>query len=167
MIQNLKSPRWWASRFVELAAAMAVAYMTINLIEYREAVRRDEVPSTDWFELRELYIPDHAQGSDPIMVYDRRIKQDHRGFWVAEVQRVNPNGRAGVFQNVCTGSGVADYDTTDVLGPDNTVNWSWFLGRPCRVGPGAYRVQLSRDMVVSGYPVKSQRTVSNIFHVTE
>jgi hypothetical protein len=167
MMDNLKDSRWWMSRFVELAAALAIGYMTIQLIEYREAVRRDEIPASDWFELRELYVPDHAQGSDPLMVYDRVIKEDHRGFWVAEVQKVKPDGRSGVFQNVCSGSGVAEYETTDVLGPDNAVSWSWFLGRPCRVQPGNYRILLSRDMVVPGYPVKSQRSVSNIFRITD
>ena len=70
-----------------------------------------------------------------------------------------------MFQNACSGSGVDDYDMGEVLGLDNTVNWSWFFGRPCRIGPGTYRVQLTRDMTKPGYPVKQMRGWSNTFYV--
>lgn len=156
---------WFLGRAMELSVALIVFYVAVTLYEYREALKRAEVPAEEWFTLNEIYVPDHERGSDPEMIYDRDIYVSHRGFWVAEVQRVNPDGREGVFQNFCTGSGVADYDVSDVLGADNTVTWSWFFGRPCAVPPGKYRIQLTRDMTLPDWPVKRTRSHSNIFEV--
>ncbi len=165
MTSRFPSFRWFVRRATEAFIALTLAYLTVHLIEYREAVKRADVPATDWFILDEIYVPDHDEGSDPTMVYARRILTDHRGFWVAEAQRVNPDGRQGVFQNVCSGSGLDDYDTTEVLGVGNTVSWSWFFGRPCRLPPGTYRIQLTRDMSKTGFPVKQTRDWSNTFHI--
>jgi len=165
VLTNLTSPRWWFSRLTELFVASALAYLTVNMIVYREALQKADIPATDWFVLQEIYVPDHVEGSNPGMIYDRLILESHRGFWVAEVQKVNPGGREGVFQNYCSGSGVDDYDIVDVLGPDGTVNWNWFFGRPCAVGPGTYRIQLTRDMTKPDFPVKQMRGWSNTFRV--
>lgn len=161
----ITQPRWWGARFTELFIAVALAYITINVIEYREAVSKANVPSEDWFVLNEVYVPDHVVGSNPNMIYDRDILIAHRGFWVAEAQSVSPDGREGLFKNACTGSGVDDYDPSDVLGPEDTVDWTWFFGRPCVIPPGTYRIQLTRDMTKPGYPVKQDRGFSNTFHV--
>lgn len=165
MLSNMKDPRWWGQRLIELAAAVALFYMSVALIEYREAVSKANVPAEDWFVVNEIYVPDHPVGSNPNMVYDRTILVGHRGFWIAEAQRISPDGREGLFENACTGSGVDDYDPSDVLGPDSTVDWTWFFGRPCVVPPGAYRIQLTRDMTKPGYPVKQDQNFSNTFHV--
>lgn len=167
MMSNLTDWRWWGSRLTEVVAAVALFYLTVSLIEYREAVRKAEVPSEEWFVLHEVFVPDHRVGSDPEVLYDRTILSDHRGFWIAEVQRVSPDGRDGVFQNACTGAGVAEYDMNEVLSLDNSVKWSWFFGRPCVIPPGTYRVQLTRDMVKPGWPVKQMRSWSNTFQVTK
>lgn len=161
----LMQPRWWGARITEVFIALALAYLTINMIEYREAVSKANVPASDWFELHEIYVPDHTVGSNPKMIYDRSILIGHRGFWVAEAQKVDPDGREGLFQNACTGSGVSDYDLDDALGPDNEVDWNWFFGRPCVIPPGTYRIQLTRDMTKPGYPAKQDRGYSNTFHV--
>jgi len=157
--------RWWVSRAVELSIALLVFYVAVTLYEYREALKRADVPPEAWFELAEIYVPDHDEGSNPDMIYDRAIYVAHRGFWVAEAQRVDPDGREGVFQNYCTGSGVADYDLDDVLGNDNEVTWEWFFGRPCTIPPGQYRIQLTRDMTIPDWPVKQTRHHSNVFTV--
>lgn len=166
MIQNLKSFRWWGARITEATVAFLLFYVTASLLEYREAMKRVDTPAEEWFVLTEIFVPNHTVGSDPEILYDREILIDHRGFWVAEVQRVDPDGRDGVFQNACIGSGVADYDRDEVLSPNKSVKWSWFFGRPCVVPPGQYRVQLTRDMVVPGWPVKKTRAWSNTFIVS-
>jgi len=86
---------------------------------------------------------------------------------VAEAQRVNPDGRFGVFETACTGTGVNDYGVEDVLGENNAVSWEWFFDRKCEVPPGQYRIQLTRDMRVPDYPVKQGRNWSNTFTVSE
>jgi len=157
--------KWFRARAVEVSMALFIAYLTVNLIEYREAIRRADIPPTDWFVLNEIFVPDHEAGSDPSILYDRTILSNHRGFWIAEAQRVNPDGRMGLFQNACSGSGLDDYDRGEVLPKGNSVRWSWFFGRPCAVEPGVYRVQLTRDMSKPGYPVKQMRAWSSTFTV--
>ena len=162
MMVKVSSWRWWGSRFTEAFIALALFYLSVNLIEYREAVRKADVPAEAWFVLDEIFVPDHEIGSDPGMIYGRRVLTDHRGFWVVEAQRVNPDGREGVFQHACSGSGVDDYDTEE---DPREVSWTWFFGRPCVVPPGTYRVQLTRDMTIPGYSVKQMRGWSNTFKV--
>ena len=146
--------------------ALVLLYVTTSLIEYRNAVARADVPASEWFEVSEIFVPDHRVGDNPEIVYDREIRVGHRGFWVVEVQKVSPGDRAGVFQTACTGSGVNDYDLDDVL-VDDTVSWSWFLGRPCRVAEGTYRIQLTRDMMIPDWPVKKTKDWSNTFKVSD
>lgn len=165
MRKHLTSWRWWMTRMGEIVIALALFYITVSLMEYRDAVSKADVPASDWFVLEEIYVPDHEVGSNPSMVYDRDILVDHRGFWVAEAQRINPDGQNGVFRNACSGSGVDDYDKDEVLGKDDAVSWEWFFGRPCTIPPGTYRIQLTRDMTKPGYPVKQMRGWSNTFHV--
>lgn len=164
---KVSSFRWWGSRFSEMFIALTLFYLSVNLIEYREAVRKANVPVDTWFVLDEIFVPDHEVGSNPGMIYGRQVLVNHRGFWVVEAQRVNPDGREGVFQHACSGSGVNDYDTDEVLGENGNVSWTWFFGRPCVIPPGTYRVQLTRDMAIPGYPVKQMRGWSNTFIVTE
>jgi len=167
MKPNWKHWTWWTSRLLEGTVAIALFYVSINLIEYRDAVQREDVPAEDWFVVNEIYVPDHPAGSDPMMVYDRDILSTHKGFWVVEAQIVEPAGRVGVFQNACSGSGTDEYDVNEVLSPNHEVKWSWFFGRPCTIPPGTYRILLSKDMTIPGYPVKSMKKTSNTFHVTE
>ena len=165
-IPNVKNWRWWGARLTEGFIALSLFYLSVNLIEYREAVKRDAVAPEEWYVLNEIFVPDHTVGTNPDMIYDHTILVDHRGFWVGEVQKVRPEGREGVFQNACSGSGVDDYEVNDVL-PDETVDWEWFFGRPCNVPAGQYRIQLTRDMSKPGYPVKQMRGWSNTFTVSE
>lgn len=165
-MSRLQRIGWWGQRLTEVVVAIFVAYIAITMIEYREAVQKDSVEPSDWFVVNEIYVPDHEVGSNPLMIYDREIRVPHLGFWVVEAQRINPDGREGVFQNACSGSGVSDYDLDEVLGRGNEVTWEWFFGRPCVIPPGTYRLLLTKDMTVPGYPVKQDRYVSNTFHVT-
>jgi len=155
---------FWASRGMETIAALAGAFLIINILEYRQAEQKANVPSTDWWVINDIYVPDHEVGTNPNMVYDRTIKVSHRGFWVVEAQRQNADGKGGVFGAACTGSGVNDYDPGEIIVED-TVEWGWFFGRPCTIPPGTYRLQLTKDMTKPGYPVKQSRDYSNTFRV--
>ena len=164
---RFRSIGWWVGRTFEISVALLVFYVAVTLIEYRESVAKTETPASEWFVLNELYVPDHKVGDDPLLVYDREILSDHKGFWIAEVQLVDAGGSDGLFQNICTGSGVNDYNMNETLGPDSEVHWTWFFGRPCVVPPGRYRIMLTRDMTKPDWPVKRHRDISNVFVVSE
>ena len=144
--------------------ALVLLQLFTTLIEIRRDGKMQSVEPDAWWEVNEIFVPDHVEGSNPEMVYDRTVREDHRGFWVAEVQRVVVGAKGTVFSQACTGSGVDDYETTDFI-PGNTVTWNWFLGRPCVVPPGEYRIQLTKDMTKPGWPVKQSRDLSNVFTV--
>lgn len=164
MIEKITKGSFWRARLIELSVALVVVYVSINLIEYREALSRAAVPASDWFVLREIYVPDHETGQNPSIIYDRTIVENHRGFWVAEAQRIDVESDSGVFENACTGSGISDYDVDEGF-LAGSVKWDWFFGRPCAIAPGVYRINLTRDMSRPGYPIKQTRSVSNTFTV--
>ncbi len=159
-----KTWKFWVSRAMETLIALGLAAFIITIWEYRDAEQRASIPASEWWIVNDIYVPDHEVGSNPDMIYDREILVAHRGFWVAEVQRQDPNQWKGVFFAACTGSGVNDYDVDEGI-PNDTVSWEWFFGRPCAVPPGTYRIQLTKDMTVPGYPVKQSKNYSNTFRV--
>lgn len=164
--RTVSSLRYWALRLAESLIAVGLAFVFITLMEYREDQRKLDIDAADWWQVNDIFVPDHEAGSNPNMIYDRTILHPHRGFWVVEAQRQNVDMQGGVFGAACTGSGVNDYDMEDVI-PGNTVTWAWFFGRPCAIPPGVYRLQLTKDMTVPDYPVKSARNFSNVFRVYE
>lgn len=153
---------WVWRRAFELAVAMTIVYVVTAGIEYREDRRKLSVEATDWFEVHELFVPDHAQGSDPLLFYDRTIKRPFTGLWVVEAQARDDEGR---YINVCSGNGLSDYEPEDRLPPEG-VRWTWFFDRECAIPPGTYRLAVVYDMRIAGYPMKRYRVRSNIFHVT-
>lgn len=161
---NLRSIRYWVERGTELMVAGAFAIMLMMFLDSREEQRKMEVPPSDWFLVNDIFVPDHEVGSNPLMIYDREIRDTHRGFWIVEAQRQSSQGDS-LFENTCSGSGVDHYDVADVL-PEEGVRWEWFFGRPCPVPPGVYRLELTKDMSKPGYPVKAiPPKYSNTFRV--
>lgn len=160
----IKSPKYWGEKTVEIVTASIAAFILVSFLQSREDLEKSSVKAEDWFTVNSIYVPDHEVGANPIMVYDRSILETHRGFWVVEAQRQEAPGVARFF-NECSGSGVDNYTETDLL-PEEGVSWSWFFGRPCTVPPGLYRVEMTKDLSVPGYPVKSMLPVfSNTFRV--
>lgn len=157
--------RWLLLRVAELLAAVVLVYFLTSYLTRQEHARFDAIPATEWFEVIEIYVPDHEEGANPRVVYDRVIKEDFQGFWLAEVQRRDDTAARPGFFAACSGSGSNSYETTDWLDPD-LVTWEWFLGRPCKVAPGTYRIVVTYDMKLpGGNRVKRYRALSNIFHV--
>lgn len=155
------SVAWFRRRFFEIAAALFIVYSILNVsdrVSYRE---RDLIPAEAWFTVNEIYVPDYKVGSNPALIYDRIVKEPFQGFWIAEVQREEPNG---LFSPACSGSGISDYEPSDYI-PNNTVDWEWFIGRPCAVGPGTYRLRVSWYMKRIGWPEKLTVAYSNVFRV--
>ena len=158
--ERIRSVSYWRHRIIEVFIAVISIYLITSFLDQKEADARAAVPASAWFEVSELFVPDHKRRSNPDMIYDRLVKVEFRGFWIAEVQLREDKG----FSTECTGSGVNEYRpgefTTGV-----PVTWGWFLGRPCPVSPGTYRVVVSYDMFKPGFPVKRYSTISNTFTI--
>lgn len=148
-------------RLAEVSVALVVVWLVIQISSFIQDARREIVSPSAWFEVREIFVPDHVEGSNPQVIYDRAIHEEFRGFWVVEVQRREPDGTTYM---VCSGSGVNDYEPEASI-PENRVAWAWFIGRPCVIPEGAYRLRVSYDLTRLGWPLKQIVVVSNNFRV--
>lgn len=158
---RLKSWDWWRSRLSELTIALVLVYVIIQISASVGQRERELLPATAWFEVDEIFVPDHAQGTNPNLIYNRTIKETFVGHWIVEAQRLQPNG---FFKNECSGSGVNEYDPTEVI-VDDTVTWAWMFGKPCAVPAGTYRLKAIYTLTKPGWPEKGYIEFSNVFTV--
>lgn len=152
---------WTKTRLGEAALAVFIVFLVIQFKGQMDLRAKQAIPASAWFEVNEIFVPDHRVGENPEILYDRTIREDFRGFFVAEVQRMEDSG---LWFAACSGSGASDYDTSDVI-PNRTVTWEWFLNRECAVDPGVYRLRVSWEMKRVGWPTKTTVALSNTFTV--
>ena len=165
--EQFVGPPWWVVRPLELLTAFVMVYVLTAFIDQNERERFDAIAPEEWFEVIELYVPDHEAGEDPLLAYDRDIRADFRGYWVVEIKNRNALVNGGRFFTACSGNGASDYDPGDVLDPAK-VTWTWFIGRPCEVPPGIYRMEVTWDMKVpESDKAKRYTALSNAFRVYE
>lgn len=153
-------------RLMEVSIALLLSASVVSLSDRIRYVERVRLPPSAWFQINEVFVPDHRVGSNPKMIYDRTVRERFRGFWIVEVQRFEPGGRdTDLFSPACSGSGISEYEPADYI-PDNTVTWQWFIGRECDVPPGQYRLRVTISMKRPGWPEKEIAPVySNMFRV--
>lgn len=159
---NVLTFDFWRKRLLEIMVAFIAANLTVQFYDSIGKRQREALPSSAWFEVNEVYVPDHEAAANPTMVYDRVIREDFTGFWIVEVQRIRGDG---LFENACSGFGTNHYSVEEVIA-NNEVTWEWFIGRPCRVEPGEYRLRVSWSMKKPGWPEKEAVAFSNQFTVT-
>jgi hypothetical protein len=152
----------WKQRILEVTIAAALAILAIQVITYFRAIAREEVPVSAWFSVAEVFVPDHRAGTDPVIIYDRTVFENVRGFWIVEVQR---REYGDLSFTECTGYGINDYEVSDTI-PENRVSLSWFVGKECNLTPGTYRLRVSYSFRKQGWPVKDLVVLSNTFVVS-
>jgi len=142
--------------------AYAFLFGTVFLVIWfgLSAKWKDAAPSTDFFEVNRLYVADFVQGDDPILSYDRTIKQKFFGTWAAEIYDATLKERT---IPACFGDGSRIYDASDE--PPIPVTLKWFIDKDCHLEPGQYIVEVVWKIQPEGYPVKEYKTNSNIFNV--
>lgn len=162
---KIMSLSWVLMRVAEVLLAALLLFLLTSHLEQRESDRFDSIPVTDWFEVAEIFVPNHEVGDDPLIVYDRSINADFTAFWVVEVQRRDNQIERERFFASCSGSGTNIYEQDDYLDPER-VTWTWFIGRDCVVPPGIYRLVTTWDMRVPQFDrVKRYKVLSNVFTV--
>lgn len=152
---------WWKHRLFELLAALGMASFIIVVSQAVASRQREMVPALAWFQVNEVFVPDHQQGQDPVLVYDRNVLEPFEGFVIAEVQE---QAQSGVWITMCSGSSIRDFHPNEVI-ENNTVSWSWFIGNACEVEPGQYRLRVTYTMSRPGWPAKRVFVLSNQFNV--
>lgn len=123
--------------------SILVAILVVTLWEKYTTYVENQRPASDWFTFNRITVPDFEQGSDPIVLYDRTVKQPFYGEGKSEVREVGANGG----DVLCSGGWSRAYEPTDVLDPKK-VTFQWILGAtvtpsPCVLPPGQYVVWFS------------------------
>lgn len=158
-----KTTDWWRARATELATGIVIAIGVIYFSSLAARQYRASIPPNAWIAISEIFVPDFKTGEDPLIIYDRTIRQDFPGMWVVEIQREQPGA---LFSPACVGSGVTDY-RTDVVLPDRRVSLSWFMGRDdCYLPPGRYRIRATWTIQLPEWPEKKTTYTSALFTVS-
>ena len=153
---------WWKFRAMELTVALVAVCVWFFLADLRDQRSKANIASGTWFTVNKIFVPDMRVGDNPVITYDRKIREKFRGFWVTEVQR---RDHSGAFILECTGSGINDYDPEDFI-PNNEVRWEWYVGEKCgRMQPGEYRIRTTWTMRRPDWPDKQVTAYSNLFRV--
>lgn len=156
---------FWRWRGLELTIAGMLLVCAIYIFDNLQQRQRAGVPAENWFRVNSIFVPDHANGENPPMTYDRTISEQFQGFWVVEVQRLDH--ATGGFVPQCSGAGVSDYEPADYI-PENIVKMEWFIGKNCDESPpGEYRVRASWTLRRPGWPEKTVVAYSNLYKVYE
>tara|TARA_Y100000593_G_scaffold83521_1_gene157494 strand:- start:18960 stop:19481 length:522 start_codon:yes stop_codon:yes gene_type:complete len=153
--------KFWKARFTELVIAVVMATAIISLAGQINEQQRDAVSPDAWLRINEVYVPDYPAGEPPMILYDRVIRENFTGFWIVEVQRKT---KTGLWSTACSGNGVNEYDPAEVI-ENNRVTWEWYIGKPCIVDTGVYRLKTTYDMTRPGWPAKRLFSLSNEFIV--
>lgn len=118
-----------------------------------------------WF-VAHVEVPDHFQGEDPMIRYERQVLYDLTGSWTVQVEKQTDGG----WQTECrTDSSQLDhYGVEERRSP--TIRWSKYVGAECAVEPGTYRLRTVWEMALDrtdrpASEVRRHTDLSNIFRV--
>lgn len=159
----MKKWSWWRARFGELAVALVMVAVIVQLSGEIADRQKELLPASSWLVVNEVYVPDFEKGQYPDIIYDRIIQENFDAFWIVEVQQTSENG---LWSTVCSGNGVNEYDPAEVI-PGNTVSWLWFTNTECAMEPGTYRLKITYTMARPGWPQKRLFVLSNEFFVRD
>lgn len=120
----------------EVPLMVMLSASLLIMVDGSLAFRREHEPVEAYYEVKQLDVPDFIQGEDPVITFDRVVRREFNGRFVAEL-RMN-----GTLQPVfgCVGSATVNY-TPDKKLPVEGPRLSWFLWlEPGQCSPpvGAY-----------------------------
>ena len=146
----------WKEALVGITTAICLIY----LVDLTHRAYLNMIPTSQIFEVHDIFIPDHVSGSNPEMIYDRSIYMNFYGRFNIEVQEMEY-----LPDTVCNAAGAHTYtpSSTKLI---REVNWNWFMENNCmELKPGLYRLLVTYSIITDGYPVKTYTVTSNTFQV--
>jgi hypothetical protein len=142
----LKLSEWKTyERIRRFALEFAIAWLLFTAVvlsyNYIKQQQRELAPLDEYFIVRQIAVPNFPVGQNPVMIYDRTVNKQFRGHYTVEVQE------AGTLQPIeeCTGSFDINYDPDKQL-PEGGPTLFWFIGHPCNIPIGPYRLQACWDV---------------------
>lgn len=140
-----------------------IPYVVIGFFVYDRAndLYHASASSSDWMEVKSVYVLDTIVGRTPILKVSRNIKQDFHGIWTVTVKGINND----VEWNACTATNAYRYTTKSVLPSPVTLDW-WTHPVKCSLPAGQYQIT-TEWMIDTNNKKKYIINVSNVFRVTE
>lgn len=118
----------------EVPAIILLTLSALWVFQWYEQYQRDHAPIEEYFEVKQLGVPSHTVGDNPVIAYDRVIHRPFTANWIGEVQRLDD------LQSACKGSGRWRYETETKM-PKEGFTLDWFMDRHCNLPAGFYRLQ--------------------------
>jgi len=154
--------------FLTQIVAASIAFSIVGagmfgILQYQELKSEIQraLPASEWFEAR-VVVPDHIEGDNPRINYYRNIKRYQRGEWYARVESV------AAENIICQGSGNGLYTETDGFelypNPDK-MTLNYYMGKPCNLKPGKYRIRTSWLMRDEAGLTKAPKNISQPFTI--
>ena len=150
------------SRLIEFATAFISAGLIILFSQFVADKQRAMTPASAWFQINEIFVPDHKFGESVAILYDVVVLDDFESFRIVEVQR---QSSSGVWTSVCAAATVESKDPRTII-ENKTVSWQWLTGDSCALIPNEYRLRVTFAMSRPGWPAKRAFALSNVFRVT-
>lgn len=114
----------------------------------KERIERILKPPSDWFVVNQISVPDHKEGEDPNVLYDRIVKEAFTGTWFVKLYNVKTPRNVA-----CSGDGQFRYEPRISL-PNKEMALKTFIGKDCGLSVGCYFGQYRNEMKIEGYPLK-------------
>jgi hypothetical protein len=150
----------WRDLAYILVIGASLMWLTGQVQQYR----RDTAPASDYFVVNQIGIPNFTLGENPVVLYDREVKQAFSGSFTAEIQD------AANLNVICPSTKTFNYDPAKQL-PREGVTLSWLMYREplpdCKPPVGTYRVEICWTINrIDAVPVRMCEH-SNTFSVRE
>lgn len=118
-------------------------------------------PAAMWLDVRRVMVPDTTEGSTPVLLVERTIRQNFYGTYTVDVERQQPSGR---FAVVCSVTNSTHYRSDAELPDPLTLDW-WTWPVQCQIGAGTYRVESYWRIQPELVPDKFAYAMSNVFTI--
>lgn len=119
-------------RFANFAVAALVVFPIFLVWDWMQERSRAAIPASEWFEVKQTFVPDHMAGEDPDVIYKRNIKKAFTADWfVAIYPASSPDEIA------CSGSARWRY-RPQKHPPNSKMALSKYVGERCNLPPDRY-----------------------------
>ena len=120
----------------QITSASIAAFLVIAVLAAYSGFTKF-INRPDSFMTVHVVVPDHKQGEDPEIIYERNIKRAASGVWVVEANCKQNEGNCD-SQPKCSGSGAHSYKPVEagITRPQ----LSYYIGQKCILDPGVYKL---------------------------
>lgn len=149
------------AKIMQFVVALLLTASLISAYDILVRKVRGLEPIENWFHVKQIYVADVGTGEDVSVLYDRDIIKPFKGTYTVKVAEINDTGTGFPL---CDNSEVVNY-TPKGKAAVRVITLSEFVGEPCTLKDGRYRVEAAWFIERDGYDDEIVESVSNVFSV--